>query len=550
MLPSRTVERYSVPSGRATTSRCASSITSGRSTPAGRTTADGLPSSLKRRTSTASLSAWLTTNSMQRSISSSRSRVLGMRIRSRASSTRRFFRISLLPLVAVIAPFDGKLAPRAREEAAADRVTFSQAENLPLGDLAVFAYVEVERNNAFFGAGAEEFARAAHVIEDLRAVERAAELNVPHVPSPAGKKTAREHRRIGRARDTRVDLANDRLGLPLAAHDEEVDARRAAVALRVQPRAGDARLAEEVFFQPGNFRGIRGRRLIALVHALVGEDLLGPVEKKYRIVVHEHLHARRAEALDAAAVLVDPALHHARPLEEEIFRRVGLLETGDRHLHHAVAGGTDLRLYDGFLVAHRAQALETRWHCRRARRHDRVKDRQLPLALMQMQQIFIVAVLAAGERAHGLFLERLRETDERGVGHVAVDPGGGMLLEFGDHRIGGRAGVGFGREILIALMVEDFEGRQRELQVAGEIIEQVRLGRRLEEDFIRAAMEQRIQNRDDAPAVGLCAGDAAHELGRLGVVLVENGAQVAEKKDAPVPERRQFSADDLNDGSH
>src|ERR1043165_2238226 len=100
---------------------------------------------------------------MQRSISSGRSRVLGIRIRSRASSTRRFFRISLLPLVAVIAPFDGQLAPRAREEAAADGVIFSQAEELPLGDLAVFAYVEVQRNNAFFGAGAEEFARAAHV---------------------------------------------------------------------------------------------------------------------------------------------------------------------------------------------------------------------------------------------------------------------------------------------------------------------------------------------------------------------------------------------------
>src|SRR5581483_1167988 len=367
MRPSRTDERYSVPSGRATTSMWASSITSGRSMAAGRTTADGLPSSAKRRTSTDSASAWLTTNSMQRSISSGRSRVLGMRIRSRASSTRRFFRISLLPLVTVITPFDRQLAPRAREEAAADGVIFSHAQELSLGDFAVFPDVQVERDNAFLGAGAEKLARAAHVIEDLRAVERAAELNVPHMPRPTGEKTAREHRRIGCAGDARVNLADDRFRLRLAAHDEKIGARGAAVALRVEPRAGDTRLPEEVFFKAGNFGGIGRRRLVALVHALVGKDLLGPVEKKYCILVQKHLDARRAQTLDAAAILVDPSLYHARPFEEEIFRRIGRLETGDRRLHHAVAGGAYLRLDDGFLVAHRAEALEARRHLRRAR---------------------------------------------------------------------------------------------------------------------------------------------------------------------------------------
>src|SRR5262249_36451769 len=179
---------------------------------------------------------------MQRSISSGRSRVLGIRIRSRASSTRRLFRISLLPLVAVIAPFDGQLAPRAREQAAADGVIFSQAEKLPLGDFAVFVDVKVKRNNAFFNAGAEELARTPHMVEELRAVERAAELDVAHVPRAAGKKAPREHRGISGAGDARVDLADDRLGLRLAAHDEKIGARGAAVALRVQPRAGDAGL--------------------------------------------------------------------------------------------------------------------------------------------------------------------------------------------------------------------------------------------------------------------------------------------------------------------
>src|SRR5689334_24068308 len=127
---------------------------------------------------------------MQRSISSGRSRVLGIRMRSRVSSMRRLLRTSLLPLVAVIAPFHRQLAPGARQQTAALAVIFPHAEKLSLGHFAVFVDVEVERNDTFFPAGPVELAGVVHKAQELRAIEGLAELNVAHVPGAAGKEAA------------------------------------------------------------------------------------------------------------------------------------------------------------------------------------------------------------------------------------------------------------------------------------------------------------------------------------------------------------------------
>jgi len=84
----------------------------------------------------------------------------------------------------------------------------------------------------------------------------------------------------------------------------------------MEPLAGDARLAKKLFRQFRMVRNIRRRRHVALVNALVAENLLRPVVEVNRVVVQKHLHARRADALDAGRFLIEPALHHARSFEK------------------------------------------------------------------------------------------------------------------------------------------------------------------------------------------------------------------------------------------
>src|SRR5688572_9147557 len=165
-------EWYSAPCGRATTSRWASSRTSGAETLRGRITVDGLPFSQNRRTvSSLGSSTWLMTNSMQRWISSGRSRVLGMIIKSRVSSISRRRRDSSLRLVSVITPFDRQLGPGFRQYHAALFVVFSQAEKLTFDDFALVINVKIKRNDSFVLARPVEHLCVINEGEKLIAVE-------------------------------------------------------------------------------------------------------------------------------------------------------------------------------------------------------------------------------------------------------------------------------------------------------------------------------------------------------------------------------------------
>src|SRR5687768_14008552 len=88
------------------------------------------------------------TNSMQRWISSGRSRVLGMMIRSRVSSINRRRRDSSLRLISVITPLDRQLGPGLRQYPAALFVVFSKAEKLTFDDFAFVIDVKIKRNDS------------------------------------------------------------------------------------------------------------------------------------------------------------------------------------------------------------------------------------------------------------------------------------------------------------------------------------------------------------------------------------------------------------------